>query len=115
MAVFAIGRANLGCWPRLPGGRDRRGVVRGDVGERRAGLVGAGRAVGARLRGRGADRGGRGRARGRGAGGGPAAAVRRWLTRLLGTHVITDESVAFALRQPDPARRRSAFWGCGVG
>jgi predicted branched-subunit amino acid permease len=37
------------------------------------------------------------------------------LTRLLGTHVITDESVAFALRQPDPARRRSAFWGCGVG
>ena len=50
-----------------------------------------------------------------GARGGPAAAVRRWLTRLLGTHVITDESVAFALRQPDPARRRSAFWGCGVG
>jgi predicted branched-subunit amino acid permease len=50
---------------------------------------------------------------------GPAAdgagtAVRRWLTRLLGTHVITDESVAFALRQPDPARRRSAFWACGV-
>src|ERR1700728_2805789 len=40
-----------------------------------------------------------------GAAGGPAAAVRRWLTRLLGTHVITDESVAFALRQPDPARR----------
>jgi predicted branched-subunit amino acid permease len=48
-------------------------------------------------------------------GGTAAAAVRRWLTRLLGTHVITDESVAFALRQPDPARRRSAFWGCGVG
>jgi predicted branched-subunit amino acid permease len=49
----------------------------------------------------------------------PAAAggtrVRRWLTRLLGTHVITDESVAFALRQSDPARRRSAFWTCGVG
>ncbi len=38
----------------------------------------------------------------------------RWLRRLAGTHVITDESVAFALRQPDPARRRSAFWTCGV-
>jgi predicted branched-subunit amino acid permease len=50
-----------------------------------------------------------------GATGGMAGAVRRWLTRLLGTHVITDESVAFALRQPDPVRRRSAFWGCGVG
>jgi predicted branched-subunit amino acid permease len=38
----------------------------------------------------------------------------RWLRRLAGTHVITDESVAFALRQPDAARRRSAFWACGV-
>ena len=41
----------------------------------------------------------------------------RWLRRLrqfVGTHVITDESVAFALRQSDPARRRSAFWTCGV-
>src|SRR5690348_10253100 len=42
-------------------------------------------------------------------------AVRRWLVRLLGAHVITDESVAFALRHSDPARRRSAFWACGVG
>jgi predicted branched-subunit amino acid permease len=39
----------------------------------------------------------------------------RWLRRLAGTHVITDESVAFALRQPDAARRRSAFWACGLG
>jgi predicted branched-subunit amino acid permease len=39
----------------------------------------------------------------------------RWLRRLAGSHVITDESVAFALRQPDAARRRSAFWACGVG
>ena len=39
----------------------------------------------------------------------------RWLRRLVGTHVITDESVAFALRQPDAARRRSAFWACGLG
>jgi predicted branched-subunit amino acid permease len=38
----------------------------------------------------------------------------RWLRRLAGTHVITDESVAFALRHSDPARRRSAFWSCGV-
>ncbi len=39
----------------------------------------------------------------------------RWLRQLAGTHVITDESVAFALRHSDPARRRSAFWACGVG
>jgi predicted branched-subunit amino acid permease len=45
---------------------------------------------------------------------GPGAAVKRWLTRLLGAHVITDESVAFALRQTDPARRRAAFWTCGL-
>jgi predicted branched-subunit amino acid permease len=45
---------------------------------------------------------------------GPGPAVKRWLTRLLGTHVITDESVAFALRQTDPARRRAAFWTCGL-
>jgi branched chain amino acid efflux pump len=38
----------------------------------------------------------------------------RLLRRLAGPQVITDESVAFALRQPDPARRRSAFWACGV-
>ena len=47
-------------------------------------------------------------------GGGFAAAGRRWLVRMLGTHVITDESVAFALRQSSPERRRSAFWACGV-
>jgi len=41
-------------------------------------------------------------------------AVRRWLTRLIGAQVITDESVAFALRQTDPARRRAAFWACGL-
>ena len=48
------------------------------------------------------------------AGGGAVPAVRRWLARLLGTHVITDESVAFALRQDSPQRRRSAFWACGM-
>src|SRR5580692_10838119 len=46
--------------------------------------------------------------------GGLVAAGRRWLVRMLGTHVITDESVAFALRQSSPERRRSAFWACGV-
>ncbi|HEX4291566.1 MAG TPA: AzlC family ABC transporter permease [Trebonia sp.] len=55
---------------------------------------------------------------GGGAGGadatGAGPAVRRWLIRLLGAHVITDESVAFALRQTDPVRRRSAFWTCGL-
>jgi predicted branched-subunit amino acid permease len=37
-----------------------------------------------------------------------------WWRRLLGTHVITDESVAFTVRQSSPERRRSAFWACGV-
>lgn len=35
--------------------------------------------------------------------------------RLLGAHLITDETVAFALAQPDPARRRAAFWISGLG
>jgi 4-azaleucine resistance transporter AzlC len=39
----------------------------------------------------------------------------RWPTRLLGAHVITDESVAFALREADPVRRRAVFWTCGLG
>ncbi len=38
----------------------------------------------------------------------------RWRTRLLGAHLITDESVAFAIRHDDPDRRRSAFWVCAV-
>lgn len=36
-------------------------------------------------------------------------------SRLLGAHLVTDETVAFALAQPDPARRRVAFWISGVG
>jgi predicted branched-subunit amino acid permease len=42
----------------------------------------------------------------------------RWArtARLLaGAHLITDESTAFALRQPSAERRRSAFWTCGAG
>lgn len=38
----------------------------------------------------------------------------RWWTRLTGAQVTTDESVAFALRQADPAARRRAFWTCGI-
>lgn len=38
----------------------------------------------------------------------------RWGARLFGAHIVTDESVAFALRHTDRARRRSAFWTCGV-
>jgi predicted branched-subunit amino acid permease len=45
---------------------------------------------------------------------GAVAAAGRRLIRALGTHVITDESVAFALRQSSAERRRSAFWTCGV-
>jgi predicted branched-subunit amino acid permease len=37
-----------------------------------------------------------------------------WWRRLPGTHVITDESVAFALRQAEPGRRRAAFRTCGA-
>jgi predicted branched-subunit amino acid permease len=44
--------------------------------------------------------------------GGPTGG--RWWLRLLGAHVVTDESVAFALRSAGPARRRAGFWTCGV-
>ncbi|GGN85806.1 hypothetical protein GCM10011579_077000 [Streptomyces albiflavescens] len=40
---------------------------------------------------------------------------RRRATRLIGAHLVTDETVAFALAQPDPRRRRAAFWISGVG
>ncbi|WP_308268683.1 AzlC family ABC transporter permease [Yinghuangia soli] len=40
---------------------------------------------------------------------------RRWWTRALGAHLTTDEGVAFTMRFTDPARRRAAFWVCGVG
>jgi len=47
-----------------------------------------------------------------GPGGGPGGG--RWWLRLLGAHLVTDESVAFALRGDGPARRRAGFWTCGV-
>src|SRR2546430_10400507 len=37
-----------------------------------------------------------------------------WWTRLLGAHLITDESVAFTLRQHERRRRRVTFWTCGL-
>ncbi len=40
---------------------------------------------------------------------------RSWLRRILGSHLLIDESVAFALAQRDPMQRRAAFWGCGIG
>jgi predicted branched-subunit amino acid permease len=46
--------------------------------------------------------------------GGAGAAGGHWWRRLAGAHVVTDESVAFALREADPGRRRAAFWTCGV-
>ncbi|MFJ2233031.1 AzlC family ABC transporter permease [Streptomyces sp. NPDC087859] len=35
--------------------------------------------------------------------------------RLVGAHLVTDETVAFALAQSDPVRRRTAFWVSGLG
>ncbi|MCT9140388.1 AzlC family ABC transporter permease [Streptomyces violarus] len=33
----------------------------------------------------------------------------------LGTHLMNDETVVFALTQDEPARRRAAYWACGLG
>jgi 4-azaleucine resistance transporter AzlC len=38
---------------------------------------------------------------------------RRW-RRLVGSHLMIDESVAFALAQSDPRQRRAAYWACGL-
>ncbi|MFB6893188.1 AzlC family ABC transporter permease [Kitasatospora sp. NPDC056327] len=37
----------------------------------------------------------------------------RW-RRLLGAHLLTDESTAFTLLQSDPRRRRAVYWVCGL-
>lgn len=34
--------------------------------------------------------------------------------RLLGAHLITDESTAFAIAEPDPARKRVVYWSVAV-
>ncbi|WP_249124733.1 AzlC family ABC transporter permease [Saccharopolyspora erythraea] len=36
------------------------------------------------------------------------------LTRLVGSHLMVDESVAFALAQRDPAAKRRAYWLTGI-
>src|SRR5581483_9833443 len=45
---------------------------------------------------------------------GPGVSGRRW-RRMIGAHVMNDESVVFALAQDDPRRQRSAYWACGLG
>ena len=39
----------------------------------------------------------------------------RWAARLAGSHLMIDESVAFALAQREADRRRAAYWACGIG
>jgi 4-azaleucine resistance transporter AzlC len=38
----------------------------------------------------------------------------RWRDRLIGSHLMTDEVVAFTLAEPDPVRRRRVYWLIGV-
>jgi 4-azaleucine resistance transporter AzlC len=45
---------------------------------------------------------------------GPDVTGRAW-RRLLGSHVMNDESVVFALAQEDLPRKRAAYWACGLG
>jgi len=45
---------------------------------------------------------------------GPDVTGRGW-RRLLGSHVMNDESVVFALAQEDLPRKRAAYWACGLG
>ena len=44
----------------------------------------------------------------------PDVIGRGW-RRLLGSHVMNDESVVFALAQEDLPRKRAAYWACGLG
>jgi 4-azaleucine resistance transporter AzlC len=37
-----------------------------------------------------------------------------WPRRLLGSHLLVDEAVAFAIAQSDPRRRRVAYWTTGI-
>lgn len=39
----------------------------------------------------------------------------KWPRRIIGSHLMVDESVAFALGQHETERRRAAYWACGVG
>ncbi|MFE5570636.1 AzlC family ABC transporter permease [Amycolatopsis japonica] len=40
---------------------------------------------------------------------------KRWSSRVVGSHLMIDESVAFALAQHDEERRKAAYWVCGIG
>jgi 4-azaleucine resistance transporter AzlC len=40
--------------------------------------------------------------------------VGRGWRRAIGSHLMIDESVAFALAQRDPVQRRAAYWACGI-
>lgn len=44
----------------------------------------------------------------------PDVAGRGW-RRLLGTHIMNDESVVFALAQDGLGQQRAAYWSCGLG
>jgi branched chain amino acid efflux pump len=37
-----------------------------------------------------------------------------WARRVAGSHLMVDETVAFALVQRDPERRRAVYWACGI-
>jgi 4-azaleucine resistance transporter AzlC len=39
---------------------------------------------------------------------------RAWPARLIGSHLMIDESVAFAMAQRDPRRAHAVFWVCGA-
>nr|MDT0658942.1 AzlC family ABC transporter permease [Micromonospora sp. DSM 115978] len=39
---------------------------------------------------------------------------RRWRDKLIGSHLLVDEAVAFALAHPDGPRRRRAYWLTGA-
>ncbi len=39
----------------------------------------------------------------------------RRVTRALGSHLMSDETVAFAMAQDEVPRRRAAYWACGLG
>ncbi|MEU8635853.1 AzlC family ABC transporter permease [Amycolatopsis sp. NPDC048633] len=40
---------------------------------------------------------------------------KRWPARLMGSHLMSDETVAFAMSQDEARRRRAAYWACGLG
>jgi 4-azaleucine resistance transporter AzlC len=44
----------------------------------------------------------------------PDVTGRGW-RRILGTHLMNDETVVFTLAQPDYPRKRAAYWTCGLG